>query len=770
MTAPSKKPNLDKLRPWQRLSIKLVFWVGGALVPLTLAAAFIISHKLEQNAVQYMLKTGTWFSDTVKRATRFSMLRDQRDSLHATIEAIGRQRGVEVIRVFNKQGSIMFSSRKAEMGKMVDRKAEACYACHASDRPLERLPQGKRSRIFTIPVAAGRPAHRVLGIVTPIYTEKACYTDPCHAHPKEQKVLGVLDVGLSLAGVDRQVSRSINQVVGFSFLIFLIVAGLVFTVAHLFLNRPLGYLVRATRLITRGDYKHPVESQHRDEIGYLAGSFEQMRMSVKEKTQALEESRRRFQTLFEQVPCYISVQDHDFQLVAVNKMFARDFGAKIGEYCFQVYKGRDSKCSPCAVEKCFRDGQVHSAEETVKGRDGSQRNFLNIAAPITDQQGDIVAVMEMATDVTELRHLEVELRRSEEKYRLFFNNDPNAIFVFDRDSFEILDANDRALSEYGYSRRDLQKRSFLDLAEVADRGRLGNLLATGGSLFPRLHMVRKGGEVFMVNLRASYGDYLGRRAVIAATADITETLKTEQQLLQAAKMATLGEMSAGVAHELNQPLSILSTSGSILSKQTRSGTMPDPAVISQVASEIEAQVQRATLIINHLREFGRKSEVQRSKVDLAEPIRGVFQLVGQQMRVHNVEVKLDIGLGMPPVWGDVNRLEQVLINLVLNARDAIEERRRADGEHPGLIKIALRRQNGQVVLTISDNGAGMSPDVRERIFEPFFTTKEVGKGTGLGLSISYGIMRDYGGNIEVESSPGEGTTFRLFFPAAGQEA
>ncbi|MCB2188458.1 MAG: PAS domain-containing sensor histidine kinase, partial [Deltaproteobacteria bacterium] len=238
----------------------------------------------------------------------------------------------------------------------------------------------------------------------------------------------------------------------------------------------------------------------------------------------------------------------------------------------------------------------------------------------------------------------------------------------------------------------------------------------------------------------------------------------------AAKMATLGEMSAGVAHELNQPLSVLATGGHLLARQTQKGAPPDPALVAQVAREIEEQVGRATRIINHLREFGRKAEVSRSLIDVTEPIAGVFQLLGQQMRVHDIAVHLDLPAGLPPVWADKNRMEQVFINLLLNARDAIDERRQAGDRRGGEISVAAREENGQAVVMVRDNGIGIPPALRSRIFEPFFTTKEVGRGTGLGLSISYGIVRDYGGTITVESCPGQGSCFRVSFPLAAEEA
>ena len=648
----------------------------------------------------------------------------------------------------------MFSSRKSEIGELVDMQAEACYGCHFKDRPLERLPQAQRSRIFTAHRDQSGREHRVLGVINPIYTEPSCYTDPCHAHSPEQKVLGVLDVGISLAEVDERVSSSTRQVVSYAVLVFAVMAGLLGLITFVLLTRPLAGLVGATRRIARGDYDHPLIYHSSDEIGALAEDFERMRESVKDKTDALEESRRRFQTLFEQVPCYISVQDQDFKLVACNTMFQRDFGNKIGEFCFRAYKGRDSVCPHCAVQRTFEDGQVHTAEETVVGADGSPHYFLNLAAPIVDNNGEIVAVMEMATDVTDLRHLETELRKSEEKYRLFFNNDPNPIFVFDQRSHEILDANDRASSEYGYTRDELVGRSFLDLTEAPDQDRVRRFLSQGGNLLARVHQVKKSGERVMVNMRATYGQYLQRHAVIAATADITETLKTEQQLVQAAKMATLGEMSAGVAHELNQPLTVLASAGNLLKKRLAAGG-PDPELLAQVAQELVEQVARCSRIINHLREFGRKSEVQRVRVSLAEPIAGVFQLLGQQLRVHDIRVESRLEQDLPLVWGDANRLEQVFINLVMNARDSIEDRRSRDGALEGVIRVEAGARDGRVVVRVSDNGAGVPEEAPGPHLRALLHHQGSGPGNRVGaVNLLWNCERLPGDNHRGQQPPG----------------
>ncbi len=754
----------------RRLSFKVTAASGLCLVALVTLVVFLGIKSQEANSINRMLQSGNWFSDTIKRATRYGMLKDQRESVHAIIEAIGRQEGVEVIRVLNKKGRVMFSSRKSEIGDLVDMQAEACYACHFKDQPLERLPLPRRNRIYTARETGNQKRHRVLGVINPIYTEPACYNDSCHAHPKDQTVLGVLDVSLSLAAVDQEVANSTRQYTIFAIIIFVVISGILISFTLYFVNRPLQSLLRATRQIARGDYDHEIKPMTSDEIGALADSFETMRLGIKEKAEALEESRRQFQSLFEQVPCHITVQDSSFRLVAFNKKFERDFGGRLGEYCYQAYKGRDSKCPTCAVEKTFQDGEIHSAEETVVGKDGQPIYILNLTAPLRDKDGRITSVMEMATDITPVRILENELRKSEEKYRLFFNNDPNPILVFDQQTLEILDANDRAAAEYRYPKGELIGRAFLSLTAKSEQSRVLSFLESGEFLLPRVHQVRAGGASFFVNLRASYGEHMGRKAVIATTSDVSATIEAEQRLIQAAKMATLGEMSAGVAHELNQPLSVIGTAGNFLTKQAARGTGPDLAVLKEVSQELLDQVDRAKRIIDHLREFGRKAKVERGRVELGEPIRGVFHLLGQQLRLHDVGVDCEVAPDLPPIWGETNRLEQVFINLVLNARDAIEKRRLQGDKFEGLINIRAWAEDDQVRVSVRDNGSGIPEEDLGRIFEPFYTTKEVGKGTGLGLSISFGIVRDYNGTIEVSSQLGQGTTFLVSFPRAREEA
>jgi len=745
------------------LSFKLGLTVGLIFLVAFLVFTFYLLSVQKQQAFQRMISSALQFSDTVKRGTHYSMLKNQRDGLHKIIEAIGAQPGVEKIRVFNKHGAIMFSSHAPEIGTYVDMQAEACYGCHQRDRPLERLRMQDRSRIYH-----SEAGYRVLGVVNPIYNEPSCWQAACHYHPKTQKVLGVLDVGLSLAELDREIAADRWRVITFAVALFLGVSAFMSGCVLAFVNRPIRRLVAATRQLAAGDYSSEIPALTDDEIGDLARAFEEMRRDIYHNTRALERSKREYQALFEQVPCQMSVQDREFRIIRVNRMFAERFGDQLGQFCYRAYKGRESKCPVCPVEQTFADGRSHSSEEVAVKKDGTQAFMLVSTAPIYNDAGEVVAALEMSTDVTEVRHLEQELRRSEEKYRTLFNSDPNPIFVLDLHSLEILDANDRALEDYGYQREELLGKSFVDLAHPEDRQRLRQLNWTQKGTVYRLRHRTKDGRVLVVSLSYSPCKHLGREAIIATSADVTERVKKEEQLVQAGKMATLGEMSAGVAHELNQPLSVIKTAASFLKRKIANEEPVAPEILRTLAEEMDAQVDRAAQIITHLRQFGRRSDGRSVAVQINDCIRGAFTVLGRQLQVHGIKVELDLDENLPPVLGDRTMLEQVFLNLIMNARDAMDEKEAAaKGERVRkVLRIRSYRQDDEVVVVVADTGVGMSPEVQEKIFDPFFTTKPVGKGTGLGLAISYGIVRDYEGSIEVESVASQGTIFRIRFPVA----
>jgi C4-dicarboxylate-specific signal transduction histidine kinase len=230
-------------------------------------------------------------------------------------------------------------------------------------------------------------------------------------------------------------------------------------------------------------------------------------------------------------------------------------------------------------------------------------------------------------------------------------------------------------------------------------------------------------------------------------------------LVQAAKLATLGELTTGVAHELNNPLNNIGLFIGNVSDLIELGTL-DRARARRDLSRAMEQVHKASQIISHLRTFGRAAPASRENVAINQIVVQALSLLGEQLRLREIEVALELGPHDPVVLGNAIQLEQVFVNLLTNARDALSQSARK------LIRISscLTRQN--VRLVFEDSGAGIPPGLERRVFDPFFTTKDVGEGTGLGLSIAYGIVRDHDGSIAVSNTPSGGAAFVIELPLA----
>ncbi|MBC8176850.1 MAG: PAS domain S-box protein [Deltaproteobacteria bacterium] len=484
-----------------------------------------------------------------------------------------------------------------------------------------------------------------------------------------------------------------------------------------------------------------------------------------ENQEELSKQREEYKNLFELAPCYITVQDRDLKLIKFNREFAQEFNPQMGDYCYHAYKGRSERCEICPVLKTFEDGKSHYSEEEGINKDGTRSFWMVRTASIRDAQGNITAAMEMCLDVTQMKFLEDEARKSEEKYRMIFDTIPNPVFVLDKGSLEIMDCNDNVTAVYGFSKDTILNTSFLDLFEEDEREAYEDKM-TSVNVLNQARQIRKDGHIIYVNIRISSTGYRGQEVLLVTTSDITERLMAEQQLIQAGKMATLGEMATGVAHELNQPLSVIKTASSFITKKVGKGEPIEDDILGTLTDEIDNQVDRASKIITHMREFGRKSEVGKEEVQVNDVIKRSLEIFIQQLKLREIEVVLDLQEDLPSIMADSNRLEQVLINLLINARDAVEERWKDTDRKGAAKKIFLRtRLEGcKIIIEVEDTGTGIPESILDKIFEPFFTTKKVGVGTGLGLSISYGIIQAYYGIIRVETKEKEGTTFIIQFP------
>jgi len=256
-----------------------------------------------------------------------------------------------------------------------------------------------------------------------------------------------------------------------------------------------------------------------------------------------------------------------------------------------------------------------------------------------------------------------------------------------------------------------------------------------------------------------------KQAEVALNKAYDELKQTQAQLIQSAKLSSIGELSAGVAHELNQPLMVIRGHAQMLLRQLT----PEMDFYEEMEL-IERNTKRLMRIINHLRVFSRQSDTNFMAMDVNTVIENAFLMIAEQLRLKEIEIDQKLNPDIPEVRGDENQLEQVLLNLITNARDAIEQKKKSDGDTSTVFKklsveTRYAESNGKYVeILVSDTGCGIPKEDAHKIFDPFFTTKDVGSGTGLGLSISYGIIQDHKGNIEVSETGPEGTTICIRLP------
>jgi len=743
------------------LVLKLILSVGATLL-LTISTWSYFSIAYQKNNLQNeVVSQSERLSNTIKLGTHYAMMLNARDEINQIINNIARLEEIRSIRIYNKEGAIKFSNHPQEVERTTNIRSEACHICHHTDPPRADIGLDERTRHFS-----ADHGERLLGIISPIHNEPGCSTQECHFHPADKKILGALDVVVSLAETEKEIRFMEKGVIGLAGIAFLVTSAIIFIFVLHFVNRPIRKLIAGTEAISKGDYSSALDVVRIDELGQLATAMNLMGQEIGQKQAELNAQRDEYENLFNMVPCIITVQDRNYRLVAYNREFAGLFDPRPGDYCYHAYKGRASKCVNCPVEKTFEDGQSHYSEETGISKEGTPTYWLVKTSPVRNEKGDIVAAMEVNLDITHLKELEKMLERSEKKYHEIFNSIPNPVFVLDAESLEIRDCNDAVRAVYGFEQFEILHRNFVHLFPEEDRERSTAQVQTLTSI-NQAKQIRKDGSTLFVDMWISPVEYPGRRALLVTTSDITKRLEAEQQLIQASKMATLGEMATGVAHELNQPLSVIKTASRFFIKKVRNQEPIPEHIIATLSEEIDSHVDRASKIINHMREFGRKSDKRLDPISINEVLNKTSEIFSQQLKARGIDVVWDLADKLPRIRADANRLEQVFINLLINARDAIEEKIQASPHLKGEKKIYLasRRRDGFVQVEVRDTGKGIPRALIGKIFEPFFTTKEAGKGTGLGLSISYQIVRDFGGTIRGQSREGEGSSFVINFPA-----
>jgi PAS domain S-box-containing protein len=559
------------------------------------------------------------------------------------------------------------------------------------------------------------------------------------------------------------------------------------------LTRPLQQLTEVTARMADGDLTQKVNLSGGDEIGTLAQSFNRMADQVQNYTRNLEEivqartreiqekeeeyrnlSRLLNSVLESSTEYSIMATDPNGVILQYNSGSENLFGWSkeevIGKMRISRTFWKDDRSRGLIrviSRKVEEEGMTEYQVERVR-KDGSLFTAHAIVTSLKDPSGKTLGFVEIARDITEKIALERELWKTKDQVENIVQSSVDAIVTTDPKG-KITFVN-RAFEEMvGRPREEIIGLPIYQFYQdgIAEARKIMSILREKGSLKNyETTALKVGGTVPILTsaslLRDEKGEIIGTLGVFK---DLTEKKKLEEELqktqahlMQAGKMRALGDLVAGVAHELNNPLMAADTFLHV----TREKLSPEDENQRRLEL-IQKCHERIAKIINHLRDFSRQSKFDFRPIYVTEPIENALMITGQQMINHGIRIIKEFQPDLPKIRGDANQLEQVFLNLISNARDAMEKMER---KKELTIAASLLRHNGwnDVEVIVKDTGNGILPENIDKIFEPFFSTKEVGQGTGLGLSICYGIIEAHGGRIEAESKVNEGTTFRVILP------
>ncbi len=460
-------------------------------------------------------------------------------------------------------------------------------------------------------------------------------------------------------------------------------------------------------------------------------------------------------------------------IMTANRIFEEKFGLSIedisGKTCHEVFYHSATACplSACPLARVVNDRKGQSTVRQLITRQGEEKWEERVFSPILDDDGDVRYIMESIRDVTRLKALEKALRKTNEFLEKVIQSSASAIVAADRNG-KILLMNPAAEELFGYSiQRDgytvtvdrlyhpgKAKEIMKKLREETPGGR-GKLPST------KVTILNSAGKEIPVEMTAAIM-YEGTRelATMGIYNDLREKVAVEQklketqyQLAQSEKMASLGQLAAGVAHEINNPLT-----GILFYANLALESLDETSPVREDLEFVIEDVHRCKAIVKNLLAYSRQTSPAKNIIQLNTLLEQSLNLIRDQKLFHNVKLVRELSDEMMLVHVDKNQLSQVIINLVMNAIDAM------NGEGRLIFHTYRDKANGKVYLEVSDTGIGIPKENMSKIFDPFFTTKKLGKGTGLGLSTAYGIVKENGGLIKVKETGPEGTTFLLELP------
>jgi len=478
------------------------------------------------------------------------------------------------------------------------------------------------------------------------------------------------------------------------------------------------------------------------------------------------EKERRFTELFETLQEGVYFSTPEGRLLDGNAALVQVLGYESKESLLSLDPralNSDPNQNPVLGRTADDRGGVRTREIMLRRKNGTLGVFLDTSRAVWDADGKIVRYQGTLVDVTERREMEKAFRRQEEFHRYLLESFPDLILVIDlngRYSF----VSSRIHDLRGYKPEDLLGKRVEEEQDYSpELFALYSDLITGRKMFGSCDYSARHRDGSWRTMRASASPLFDAEnklsGAIVSVRDITVEKKLEQQIIQSERLAAMGQMIGGFAHELNNPLtSILG-----MSELLQEGEAPESVRKQMVV--LQQQARRAAEIVQNLMYFSRPPAPGKTPIDLGELVQRTLHLHAYSLRKSNITVDFLKETSVPVVSGDAHQLMQVFLNLILNSEQAMREVR-----DRGTLRIRIEKQEKSVSVIFQDDGPGISPDILPNIFDPFYTTKRPGRGTGLGLSISKAILREHKGNVEATSGPIGGAVFTVTLPVAAGSA
>ena len=459
-----------------------------------------------------------------------------------------------------------------------------------------------------------------------------------------------------------------------------------------------------------------------------------------------------YQDYFEAMPCYLTVQDRDFKIIEANNRFRQDFGDFEGRTCYQIYKHRSERCEVCPVDRTFRDGERHGSEEQVKCLDGRDVSVIVYTTPIRNEAGEITAVMEMSTDITEIKILQDQLRESQTRYRRLFDESPCYISIQDQD-LNIIEANRRFREDFGDLLGCKCYEVYKHRTEECFPCAVQATFKDGEVHQSEEVVTTKKGEqvntlVYTAPMRKEDGEI---KTVMEMSTNITQIRQLQEQL------TSLGLLIGSISHGIKGLINSLDGGVYLVNSGMKKN---DPKRINQGWEMVQRNMSRIRSMVLDILYYAKDREPDWEPISALEAIEEVSGIIEAKAKENGVDFVRDFDRDVGEFEGDAKAIRSMLVNLLENSLDACRVDRETEAHH---IKVGLRSHPDRVEFEIEDDGIGMERETQEKAFSLFFSSKGV-KGTGLGLFISNKIALAHGGRIDLESEHKKGTRFVVTLP------